>query len=248
MGFWLIGLWAILTAIELNRTYKDSWLGKDIWPFLFALILLYSLYFVLSDNNERAAWLAVGLVFFLNSIPAIKYAYIYGNAIDQAVHLSSIRYIQNFGMIEPNSVYQYTPGFHVITSLFSDIAGLSPTIASKIISASLGCFIPFGFYLYCKHYRRPTQLTKWVLFFSGFSFPLLYVLNGSTFSTPIFILVIMMIVIRENEDVTSIEKRSYTFLILLFFLLIVLFHPSTTIVLIASLILSGLVGLVIEKI
>lgn len=246
-GFWLFGIFSIFHIWGFNREYQDSWIGEDIWLWILGLLLIYIIKYLWGSSVDRMVWMAAGILFFFNLLPAIKYHLIYGNAIDQAHHLSLIRHLQSQGVIEPDSIYQDSPGFHVATALLGTYAGLSPVLVSKIISAFLGCFIPFSYYLFCKNTECPADLARLILWFSGLSAPLLYFLNGSTFTSPIYIFIVLLIVTREHERLSANKNLGFTIIIMLAMITIIIWHPSTTLVLIISLVLASIISFILNK-
>jgi hypothetical protein len=74
-------------------------------------------------------------------------------------------------------------------------------------------------------------LAKVVIILSGISLPVLYALNGTSFTLPLIIFTLLFFLMREYEQSPSKMKMAYTILILLFILAITLWHPSTSIVL-----------------
>ena len=97
LAFWFSVFWAFTSALPLDRNYQDSWILESIWLPLTILLLSYIVYISLADNLSRITLLTSAVAFLLFALPALKYHFIYGSAIDQATHFDLIRSLPSPG-------------------------------------------------------------------------------------------------------------------------------------------------------
>jgi hypothetical protein len=211
-----------------------------IWLPLVILLSSYLIFVSLEDNLSRITLLTSVLAFLVNALPTLKYRFIYGSAVDQAAHFDLIRTIALSGQVDLGSVYQSTPGFHVLVALLAGFSAGSLTVWSKLLPAFLGSLVPMGFYMLYRRSTMPFSLAKLVIILSAFSLPLLYRLNGTSFTIPLVVFLVIFLFLRQLADPHSGDRLSYTFLLLLTLLTIIFWHPSTTLVLSATLVGTGL--------
>ncbi len=240
LGFSAAALWALESSIHLRRIYQDAWILEGIWVPVFIMIFCFILLFFLEDNLSILTILTSVLAFFLNFLPAIKYAYIYGSAIDQAAHYDLIRTIAQSGQVYPGSSYADTPGFQALVASLSIYSAGSLVIWSKLLPAILGALVPICFYVLCKHSPVPDSLAKVIIILSAISLPLLYRLNGTSFTVPLIVFLVTLFFLQLTTPQSG-GRIFYTLLILLMLLVVIFWHPASTLVLSFSFVISGII-------
>ena len=239
-SFLLTSLLTVLNALRVDRSYQDSWILEDVWITVAITIFLYIICISYTKNLKRTAVLTAIMAFILYATPALKYSMTYFSTVDNATHLSMIRTIFSTGYVEQASIYKYTAGFHALAAILSNLSGLNVEFGAKILSPLLGSLTPLAFYMLLKRYRAPLLMAKTTIFLSGLSLPLLYTLNGTSFTAPLFVLVIVFFFLRETEKLITVDlKVSYSILLLILLLTIIIWHPSTSIVVSLILLMSG---------
>ena len=230
VGFILIAAWTTITAMNMNRVYQDAWILDGIWIPLATLFIIYLFNVSFSSNLQRVSALTAAITFLLYIVPALKYAVNYSSSVDSVVHTSLMRTIALTGQVEPSSSYAGTPGFHTLVAALSQISGISITFWAKMVSGLLGGIVPLAVYMLCRRSSLPVSLAKIIIIFSGLGLPLLYSLNGTTFTTPMFVLMLAILFLREVDQSQPGHKVSYTVLLLLYTSAIVFWHPSTSLI------------------
>ena len=221
LAFGVSAAWAMVTSIRLNRIYQDTWILDDIWfPFLI-LLFIFALLTCIEDNLSFLTIFTSVFAFLLSALPALKYHFIYGSAVDQAAHYDLIRTIARTGQVYSGSSYAATPGFQALVASLSIMSERSLASWSKLLPAFLGALIPIGFYMLCKRSPVPESLAKLIIVLSAFSLPLLYRLNGTSFTVPLVVCLVVLFFLRLLSSPKSGHRYSYTLLMLTLLLAVI---------------------------
>jgi hypothetical protein len=246
-GFLLAALWAMITALRLDRGYQDSWLLEGIEAPLLALLVAYLIILSQTSDLRQITIFTSASAFLLFAVPALKYSETYISTVDNAVHLASIRTIALTGHIDPLTSYVNTPGFHAFAAILAQLSDLPSETWAKIIPAFLGSTIPLAFYVLCHRAMLPAKLARNIIVLSGGSVPLLYLLNGTSFTLPLFVFVIIIFFLRAADRDGTRHTGAYAVLLLLFVCAIVFWHPSTSFLMPLILIAAGIAAMLRRK-
>ena len=233
IGQWVFGLsvtWVLMVSIDLDRTYQDSWIMDSVWLPLAIVLISYLVYISLEDNLSRITLSTAVVAFLLQVIPGIKYHYIYGSATDQAAHFDLIRHIYLTGQVESSSTYASTPGFQAIIAQLSRFSVGSLTGWTNLFPAFLTALVPLSFYMFCRRASMPPVLSKLIIVLSAFTLPLLYLLNGTTFTVPLVIYLVVLFFLRLVSKPDAALRFQFVLLSILMGSTIILWHPPTTLV------------------
>jgi hypothetical protein len=192
------------------------------------------------DKLSHLAIISSVFAFLLSALPALKYHFIYGSAVDQAAHYDLIRTIARTGQVYSGSSYAATPGFQALVASLSILSEGSLAFWSKLIPSFLGALIPIGFFMLCQRSPVPESLAKPIIVLSAFSLPLLYRLNGTSFTVPLVVCLVILFFLRLLSTPKSGYRLSYTLLILILLFAVIFWHPASTLVLSFTLIIAGL--------
>jgi len=237
--FIAVAIWIVATAASMWRAYQDAWVLEGLLIPIILLLLLYVLIVGRTHDLQRCAVLAAALSFVLSATPSLKYVYMYASTVDSAVHYSTIRSIASTGVADPLSVYRNTPGFHALVAVLSDISGAGYDFWTKVITAILAATLPLGFYMLCKWYSVPTEATKYILTLSAMCLPAPFIVEGTTFTLPLFVSLTIIYLLRDAGESRSKHRLSLTFMLILFVVTMILWHPSSSLVTSAGLLTSG---------
>jgi hypothetical protein len=238
-GFPIAAAWAMISALGMRWAEQDTWILDGIWLPLAITLILYVICTMGDLEQQYFVILTCTVTFLLYALPALKYAFPYGSTTDVATHMSMLRTIAQTGQVDPYSVYWRTPGFHVIGALLSRLSGVDFVFWAKVVPASLGSLVPLAFYMLCKRASVPASMTRVVVVLSGTSLPLLYTLNGTSFTAPVFVFFVMVFLLRELSRGANYLKVSYTIMSFLFSFSIVTWHASTSFVVPVVFVLAG---------
>ena len=238
--FYGAAFWLIYTAAGMSRAYQDVWIldGLEIMGGVFFLVYCVSVAF--RQNLAHIANLTAGFNFLLYTIPSIKYVSVYSTTVDNAKHISLIRNLTFLGVTEPQSPYVFSPGFHSIVAMVSQLSGFSIEFWGNIMVALLSSVICLGYYLLIKKSEIPRKMGKFVIILAGISQPLLYLLNGTSFSIPIFSAFLIIFYLRESTKESSGSRVSLTSVVLLLIVQIIFWHPATSFVIPLIVIIAGI--------
>lgn len=240
LAFGLSAIWALVTSIRLNRIFQDAWILDDIWFPSLILFITFVLIIYFEGNLSPLTIFSSAFAFLLTALPALKYHFIYGSAVDQAAHYDLIRSIVQTGQVYSGSSYAATPGFQSLVASLSSLPEGSLVLWSKLLPAFLGALIPLGFYMLCHRSSVPESLARVIIVLSAFSLPLLYRLNGTSFTVPLVVCLVILFFLRLLSHPDSGHRLSYTLLILILLLAIIFWHPASTLVLSFIFIVAGL--------
>ena len=202
----------------------------SVWLPLASVLVSYIIYIGLEDNLSRITLSTAVVAFLLQIIPGVKYHYIYGSATDQAAHFDLIRHIYLTGQVESSSTYASTPGFQAIIAQLSRFSAGSLKGWTNLFPAFLTALVPLGFYMFCRRASLPPILSKLIIVLSAFTLPLLYLLNGTTFTVPLVIYLVLMFFLRLIPKPNPAMRLLFAFLSILLGTTIILWHPPTTLV------------------
>ncbi len=241
--FIFLSIWTLLSAVWANRAYQDSWILESLLIPLLLTVLCFIVVVYISSNIQIVTTATMILTFLFFALPSLKYIAPYGSAIDVSAHMSLIRHIADTGQVDPSNVYQYTTGFHVLPAILGRLSGGDPERFVKVIPALLGSLVPAIYCLVLRRIEAPTDLNKIIIVLSGLSLPPLYSLNGTTFTTPLFVFFFCLLLIRYFES-PWIQRNAFalTVLLLLVGATIIIWHPSSSLVLVFITITSGLLA------
>ncbi|HUM67380.1 MAG TPA: hypothetical protein PLK31_00865 [Chloroflexota bacterium] len=239
--FLLLAIWTLLSAAWSNRVYQDSWILEGLFIPLLLTVLSFFWVVLGSSNIQIVTVVTMILTFLFFVLPSLKYVTPYGSAIDVSAHISLVRYIAETGQVDPSNVYQHTAGFHVLPAILGRLSGLDPERYVKVIPPFLGSLVPAIYYLVLRRIEAPSGLKKIIIVLSGLSLPLLYSLNGTTFTTPLFLFFLFLLLLRHFESPWT-ERNAFalTILILLVGTTIIFWHPSSSLVIIFVMLVGGL--------
>jgi hypothetical protein len=191
--------WSLATAIDMRRAYQDSWLLEGLWPSVALALAAYVVASVSLRRPRHVALLATALAVLLNAVPALKYAYPYASTSDTADHVLLIRSLAMTGQADPGAAYQHTPGLHLLVAALSSWSGTLLWLWTRLFPPLLGALLPLGFYLLCARLPLPAGLARPVLALSPFALPLLYALNGTSFTAPLLVALLALLLVRESN-------------------------------------------------
>lgn len=240
--FLLLTVWTLFSAVWSNRAYQDSWILEGLFvPLLLTVVCFIGV--VLTSSSIQAVTVAtMTLTFLFFALPSLKYVTPYGSAIDVSAHMSLVRHIVETGQVDPSNVYQYTAGFHVLPAILAKLSGLDPERYVKVVPPFLGSLVPAIYYLVLNRIEAPSSLKKIIIVLSGLNLPLLYSLNGTTFTTPLYIFFLFLFLLRHFESPwTGRNTFALTILILLVGATIIIWHPSSSLGVIFIMAVGGLV-------
>jgi hypothetical protein len=220
----------IAAALSLNRTYQDSWILEGIWIPMMLLLAGYLICVIYLPSLRQVAVLAAITTFLLYVVPALKYWSPYGSTNDVAVHTASTRFLSVTGHVHPLSLYRQTPGLHAVVAALSQLSGVRSELWLKVMPAFLGSLAPLAFYMLCKRASLPDSLTRFTLFLSVLSLPLLYILNGTAYTVPLLVVLVVWVLLREMDTSDADSRIAYTVLLLLLAVTLVVWHPGTSLV------------------
>jgi hypothetical protein len=213
--FYLICAWFLLLAAAQNhRSYQDTWA-------LESLLLIFSVFIIAFIavvnhwiNSGYFVLLVSTFVIIIRWIIGLKYSWLYGTAIDQIFHPSSVNYLVETGFPVPATPYTNVPGFH---AFFAIVAMISKISAEDVIDYSFPVLIgliPLIIYNFCRVLRLDNGLTNQIILLSVVAFdPYLLTLQGSTFGAFFIILIVLFFFTRETSVVN--QRFAYTVLIFL---------------------------------
>lgn len=237
--FLLSGLWLVISAMQLNRSYQDSWILAGIVAPLGMTTLLYLVNVVLSRDLERVAILTAVFAFLLNAAPALKYYFPYGSTTDVAGHIEMARTIANTHLIDVASAYRNAPGFHSIVALLAESSNLPVWAWTKVIPPMLGALLPLGAYTISRRAFIPFPIAKAFVILSGLCLPTLYELNGTSFAVPLYFVLVIVLLLREMDDATFISGLAYTLLGLVLICTLIVWHPASSVLAPISVLFAG---------
>ena len=241
------GTWSLATAVDLNRAYQDSWLLEGVWVPLALSLAAYIVSAVHLRRPRHVALLAVALAVLLNAVPALKYAYPYAPTSDTADHVHLMRALALTGQVDPGASYQHTPGLHLLVAALTAWTGSSLWLWARLLPPLLGGLLPLGYYLLCARLPLPGGLARCVLALSPFALPLLYALNGTSFTAPLLVGLLALLLVREGgagrpSRPACAWEVGHTVLLFLLAGAIIFWHPLSSLLYPLVLLAAGTVG------
>ncbi len=245
IAFFILSAWSLIATARLNRFYQDSWILEDIEIYILGLILLYIFSTSRQTDLKKVSILTCWLSFLLFALPALKYTYPYLSTSDVSVHISLSKSLHSSGRLITNEGYGSTPGFHMLLAVLSILTGIEVENTAKILPGLLGSFVPLAFYMLCKRSCLSTGVSKWIILLSGLCLPLLYTLNGTSFTIPVFIFLTVFVILSVSEE--NDTRIRYILLALLFMTQIIFWHPSTCLVMSVFFLSAGIMGYILRN-
>ena len=237
--------WSLVAAADMRRVYQDGWLLEGLWlPVAFALAA-YVVAAVHMRRPHHVALLATALAVLLNAVPALKYAYPYAPTSDTADHVLLIRSLAATGQADPGAAYQHTPGLHLLVAALCNWSGTLLWLWTRLFPPLLGALLPLGFHLLCARLPLPAGLARAVLALSPFALPLLYALNGTSFTAPLLVALLALLLVRESGDTRQQRctwQMGHTVLVLVLGGAIVFWHPISSLLYPMVLLAAGTIG------
>jgi hypothetical protein len=242
--FLFFTIWTLTVVLRMNRQYQDTWVLSGVLVPFVLLSFTYIYYIINQKVLRNVAFITYIFTFLINFFPALKYHDPYLTTIDVATHYNFSQSIFLTHQLSLDNVYLNTPIFHAMIALLAEISGLGVNIWLKIFPAFLGSMVPLAFYWFVKKVNLPFELAKWIIILSGISLPLLYTLNGTTFSAPIIVILIIVISLRFQEQSTK-NRISLVILGISLTLLLTLWHPVSSFLVPVLFIIIGIFSMTI---
>jgi hypothetical protein len=245
--------WSLAAAVDMRRAYQDSWLLEGLWLPVALALAAYVVAAVHLRRPRHVALLATALAVLLNAVPALKYAYPYAPTSDTADHVLLIRSLAVAGQADPGAAYQHTPGLHLLVAALSSWSGTLLWLWTRLFPPLLGALLPLGFYLLCGRLPLPAGLARQVLALSPFALPLLYALNGTSFTAPLLVALLALLLVRESGTWSGTEggdtggqgctwEVGFTVLVLVLGGAIIFWHPLSSLLYPMVLLAAGTIG------
>jgi hypothetical protein len=231
-------LWTLTVAATLERSVQDAWILESLEAPLALAVASYLVAVAASLDLRRFTAISAVMAFLLIAAPALKYDRLYGSTTDVAAHRSLVASIASNGQVERASVYQHTPGFHLVAALLAAMSGTGAEIWLKLVPAFLGTLYPLAYYPLCRRAQLSPRMSRSVIFLSVLSIPLLYQLNGTTFTAPLALSLVAMLVTRDLVTQRH-AKRACTLGLMFLLPALVLWHPATSLLLPFIILLSA---------
>jgi len=241
------GTWSLAAAVDLNRAYQDSWLLEGLCVPLSLSLAAYIVSAVHLRRPRDVALLAAALAVLLNAVPALKYAYPYAPTSDTADHVHLMRALALTGQVDPGASYQHTPGLHLLVAALTAWTGSSLWLWARLLPPLLGGLLPLGYYLLCARLPLPGGLARCVLALSPFALPLLYALNGTSFTAPLLVALLVLLLVREGgagrpSRPACAWEVGHTVLLFLLAGAIIFWHPLSSLLYPLVFLAAGAVG------
>jgi len=245
--------WSLAAAADMRRLYQDGWLLEGLWLPVALALAAYVVAAVHVRRPRHVALLATALAVLLNAVPALKYAYPYAPTSDTADHVLLIRSLAVTGQADSGAAYQHTPGLHLLIAALCSWSGTLLWLWTRLFPPLLGALLPLGFYLLCARLPLPAGLARPVLALSPFALPLLYALNGTSFTAPLLVALLALLLVRESGTPGSVEggdagrqrctwQVGQTVLVLALGGAIVFWHPISSLLYPMVLLAAGTIG------
>lgn len=201
LRYWLYGL-VIMTAmgiaIAYQRGYQDSWVLEDIWIFPVLITIIFMALALDEKRPGRLALLSSVFVIASRLIPALKYQFVYGTAVDQQLHLVSVRNIMETGFPLAETVYSEIPGLHIILSLLATTSGTSAEAILKYGYPLIFGLFPLLIFTLCRRFHLGHDLIRWILIVSAFAFdPSILAIVGTSYGALLVMLLLVLFLVRE---------------------------------------------------
>jgi len=241
------GTWTLAAAVDSKRAYQDSWLLEGLCVPLALSLAAYVVAAVHLRRPRHVALLAAALAILLNAAPALKYAYPYAPTSDTADHVHLMRALALTEQVDPGASYQHTPGLHLLVAALTAWTGSSLWLWARLLPPLLGGLLPLGYYLLCARLPLPGGLARCVLALSPFALPLLYVLNGTSFTAPLLVALLALLLIRDGGAGRPSRRPcawevGHTALLYLLAGAIIFWHPLSSLLYPLVLLAAGAVG------
>jgi hypothetical protein len=225
--------WSFAAAVDLHRAYQDSWVLEGVWLPVGISLGAYVVCAVRLRRPRHVALLAATLAILVNAVPALKYAYPYAPTSDTADHVNLMRVLATTGSISPDASYQDTPGLHLVVAALTVWTGSPLWLWARLLPSLLGGLLPLGYYVLCSRLALPGTLTRCVLALSPFAVPVLYALNGTSFTATLLVALLVLLLVRDGEmDRTSrgtcLWEAGHTVLLFLLAGAILFWHPLSS--------------------
>lgn len=192
------GTWSLAAALDLHRVYQDTWVLEGLWLPLGVSLGAYVICAARLRRPRHVALLAAALAVLLNAVPALKYAYPYAPTSDTADHLNLIRALATTGLVAPQASYQDTPGLHLVAATLTAWTGSSLWFWARLLPPLLGGLLPLGYYVLCTRLSLTGGLARCVLALSPFAVPVLYALNGTSFTAVLLVALLVLVLVRDS--------------------------------------------------
>lgn len=225
--FFIAFIVLLITSFTLRRDYQDSWVLEGlIAPFAFFGLTFIACFL----TEDRPKWLVVLACMYVLSValvPALKYVWFQGVAIDQHAHYELAKTILQDGLVPYDRTYSNTPIMHIAIAIFSMITGFSIVDSFKIFPVIIWVMYPVTSYIIArKLFPDKVILSKYILLIASLTLPTIsYVFVGGSFGfLMVFLLLLLMVSIIETH------KRGYLFFFLFGSFILVAAHSFSSII------------------
>lgn len=221
-------LYAFFGALSIHRSYQDGWLLDGITVHMGLLFCAYAL---VITRHISLKWTTIATALFVAMIyivPGIKYAEVYLPTLDTAVHFSMMRSLAETGRPD-NTIYQYTPGMHLLVAALAQISGLSAEMWAKLLPGLAAGTVPLGIYTVTRRGRIPEVVRGPAVVLSGLSLPLLYMLEGTGFAIIVIAAILNLVALWVVATGQDQIRRGYILLALLLLVSLAIWHAISSI-------------------
>jgi hypothetical protein len=216
------------SASSLHRSYQDSWVLENLLPQILLVILFFSIYVV---NENRLLYIVISVCLFIFSVralPGFKYINPYGSAIDQSVHWANIQEMSNFGIPEHGNVYSDEPGIYILLIALNLLGNVTTSSLLRFGPAFFLSLSPFFIYIIGKSISKSNDQLRFIVISCVFIIdPYFLVLQGSTFGTFLFTILVALISNR-NKKYQSSCNTSWTILLIIGLYSLTITHAITS--------------------